>query len=307
MNRMDRLFAITVLLQSRPRLRAVDLAETFGVSKRTIYRDIVALSESGIPVVALPGEGYTLMEGFTLPPLAFTPAEASALFLGARLLASQAAGRLPAAAEGALAKIAAILPPGARQQVERLTAMIGFITPRARFDLDDPRLALLQQAVLERRVIALRYHGLARDEVTERQVEPHHLTYAGGAWYVDGFCRLRQDGRAFRFDRIEDLVLLDERFTPRTIEPPSPPEPIVVRVRFAGRVARWVRERQHYAFAGEEAAPGGDGVIMTYRLDAAGEMTPWLLSWGAAAEVLAPPALRAALRDEARALADQLA
>jgi predicted DNA-binding transcriptional regulator YafY len=93
-NRTDRLFAITVLLQSRTRLRAQDLALRFGVSKRTVYRDIAALSESGVPVVSLPGEGYELMEGFSLPPLAFTTGEASALFLGGRLLAEHATGRL---------------------------------------------------------------------------------------------------------------------------------------------------------------------------------------------------------------------
>ena len=98
MNRIDRLFAITLLLQARGRLRAKDLAVWFEVSERTIYRDIAALSESGVPVVSLPGEGYELMEGFFLPPLLFTSVEASALLLGAQMLTSHATGRLPASA-----------------------------------------------------------------------------------------------------------------------------------------------------------------------------------------------------------------
>src|SRR5262245_45552183 len=114
MNRIDRLFAILLKLQGKSPITSLDLARSFEVSQRTVYRDIAALSEMGVPVVALPGEGYTLMEGFYLPPLVFTPSEATALFLGARMLALEAAGCLPADAEQALTKIAHILPDKTR-------------------------------------------------------------------------------------------------------------------------------------------------------------------------------------------------
>jgi predicted DNA-binding transcriptional regulator YafY len=306
MNRTDRLFAITVMLQGRARVRAADLAATFGVSERTIYRDMAALNEGGVPIVSLPGAGYELMPGYTLPPLAFTPAEATALALGARLLAQQAAGRWPASAETAVAKIVAILPAAVREQVDRLTGIVHFVTPAARFDLDDPRLALLRQAIAERRVVWLRYHGRARDEPTERAVEPARLTYGDGVWFLSGYCRLREGPRAFRLDRIEELAPLAERFTPRAVAAPPAGEPPIVQIRVAARAARWVRERQHYAFIEEMPDPDGDGVIMTYRPDAAAELTPWLLGWGAAVEVLAPPELREAIRREAQALADLL-
>ena len=73
MNRIDRLFAILLLIQRKRRVRAIDLAQAFEVSERTIYRDMAALSESGVPIVALPGAGYELVEGYYLPPLLFTP------------------------------------------------------------------------------------------------------------------------------------------------------------------------------------------------------------------------------------------
>jgi len=205
MNRIDRLFAILLRLQSKKQIRAQDLAKTFEVSRRTIYRDIAALSEMGVPIVSLPGEGYELMEGFYLPPLIFTPVEASALFLGAQMLAGQAAGHLPENAECALTKIATVLPQATRQQVERLNEIIHFILPQARFNLDDPRLVTLQQAILEHRVVHLRYHSYSRNETTERDVEPHQLTYSNGAWYVTGYDRLQEDIRAFRLDRMDGL------------------------------------------------------------------------------------------------------
>jgi predicted DNA-binding transcriptional regulator YafY len=301
---MDRLFAITVLLQSRARLRALDLAQRFGVSRRTIYRDMSALSESGVPIVSLPGEGYELMEGFSLPPLAFTPEEASALFLGGRLLTEHATGRLGMDAAQALEKLAAILPAPTRAWVERLTAIVGFIASRPRFDLDDSRLALLQDAIAERRVVHLRYHSRSRDEATERDVEPVRLHYNDGVWYVTGYCRLRTGSRDFRLERIEELAVLDEVFAPRDAGTETA-QRIEVRVRFAASARRWVRERQHYGFVREQTGADG-GAVMTYRVEAIDEMLPWLRGWGPAAEVLTPVELREELREEAKQMVEML-
>ena len=304
MNRLDRLFAITLMLQAKGRLRAKDLAAWFEVSERTIYRDIAALSESGVPVVSLPGEGYELMEGFFLPPLLFTPAEASALLLGAQMLTSHASGRLPASAQQALAKIAAILPDELRLEMQRLGEIVQFVAPSQRFDLDHPLLATLQQAIGERRVVRLRYHSYNRNEVTEREVEPQQLAYSSGAWYLSGYCRLRQGERAFRLDRIDGLDLLKKTFKPRPADRPQG-EPIEVTIRFQPDVVRWVRERQHYAFQAEEPAPDG-GAVMVYRLGTLQEIKPWLLSWGAAAEPLTPAHLRDEMRQEILKLVEKL-
>jgi predicted DNA-binding transcriptional regulator YafY len=305
MNRIDRLFAILLMLQNEPRVRAQDLAEKFEVSKRTIYRDITALSEMGVPIVSLPGEGYELIEGFYLPPLVFSDDEALALFLGARLLIQQAAGRLTQKAEQALAKILVALPKESRQRVEALAEIIRFITPQDRFNLDEPQLVTLQQAIQNQQVIFIRYHSYNQNETTEREVEPHQLSYADGAWYVSGYCRLRQGPRSFRLSRIEQLSLQAETFVKQL---PAEPETewIRVQIRFAKAAARWVRERQHYGFQAEELSSDGEAVLMTYCLNTPSEIVPWVLSWGAAAEVLAPQHLREQLRQEAIKLANML-
>jgi predicted DNA-binding transcriptional regulator YafY len=305
MNRIDRLFGILLILQNQPRVRAQDLAQKFEVSKRTIYRDITALSEMGVPLVSLPGEGYELIEGFYLPPLIFTDDEAMALFLGARLLIQQAAGALTLKAEQALAKLAVALPKETRQRVESLTGIISFITPQDRFNLDEPQLMTLQQAIQQQRVIHLRYHSYNRDETTERDVEPHQLFYSDGVWYVSGYCRLRQGPRSFRLSRIEKLTLQADTFVKRGLVEPEL-EPVTVQIRFSDTVARWVRERQHYAFQREEVLPIQRGVLMTYQVDSVSEIVPWVLSWGAAAEVLTPQDLREQLRQEAAKLVNML-
>lgn len=306
MNRIDRLFAILLSLQRHKRIRSQDLADKFHVSKRTIYRDILALSESGVPVVSLPGEGYELMEGYYLPPLNFTDTEATALILGTQLLKQQAAGTVTIGAEQALEKIAAALPPNVRERVEALTNIIGFFAGRDRFNLDDPRLMTLQKAIQSRRVVHLRYHGYDRDATTERVLEPYQLYYVMGAWYVEGFCRLRKEMRTFRLSRIEKLAPGADVFVKRPRERREIRGTTIVKIRFNDKIVRWVRERQHYGFV-KERAQGNKGVVMTYQVLKLTDIMPWALSWGAGAEALEPKELREMIRSEAKMIASRLA
>jgi biotin operon repressor len=147
MNRIDRLFAILLLIQRKRCLRAVDLAQAFEVSERTIYRDMTALSESGVPIVALPGTGYQLTEGYYLPPLLFSPDEAAALFLSIQMLLAHTTGGIHANATSALAKIAVILPTPLRQTTEHLAATIQFFKPAARFTGDDPQVEIMTHLI----------------------------------------------------------------------------------------------------------------------------------------------------------------
>ncbi|HEX3303711.1 MAG TPA: YafY family protein, partial [Thermomicrobiales bacterium] len=296
-------FAITTMLQRKGTVRAVDLAAAFEVSTRTIYRDITALSEAGVPVVSLPGKGYTLTEGFFLPPLVFTTGEAAAVALGTRMLATQASGRHVKEAERALEKIAAVLPNDVRDEVDRLNGIITISHPPGRFDLDDPNLVKLQQAILEHRVVSITYHSRTGDEITERQVEPVELAYIDHIWYLGGYCRLRRAHRSFRVNRMTSLTIGEDRFISK---PSSRGErrPIEVKVRFAEEVLPWVRERPHWSFEREEA--DGDGAVMTFLPDHLTEISSWILSWGAAAEPLTPPELRALIRAEAGAIAERL-
>ncbi len=304
MNRIDRLFAILLTLQHKRRVRAQDLARQFEVSKRTIYRDMSALNQMGIPLAAMPGEGFELVEGFYVPPLMFSEEEAVALTLGLRLLTQQAAGSLTRNADSALAKIKVALPGLVRVRSEALTNIIGFITPGKRFDLDDPQLLVIQKAIQECRVIHIRYHGYQKDEVTERNVEPHQLFYSDGIWYLEGYCRLRKDTRAFRLSRVEKLNLQNEVFPKRRAGKSENAKTIEVQIRFKAEILRWVRERQHYGFQREEILP--DGVVMTYEVHKVSEIAPWILSWGDAAEALSPEELRMSLRETAKKLANLL-
>jgi predicted DNA-binding transcriptional regulator YafY len=250
-NRTDRLFAITVLLQKQKRIRAADLARMFDISERTVYRDILALNESGIPVVSLPGFGYELMEGYVLPPLMFSAREARSLLLAAEMLAARSRGQLAKDVQQALAKLTVVLPKNVREETGHFSKAIRVMLPETRFDLDDPKLASLYEAIRERRVVWLSYHSYSKNRLTERGVEPLELNLAEGSWYLNAFCRLRQASRAFHLSRIEALRVGSETFQLRQIEPLKPVKQIID-ILFEETVVRWVRERQHYGFEAEE-------------------------------------------------------
>jgi predicted DNA-binding transcriptional regulator YafY len=303
MNRIDRLFAIILLLQHRRRIKAFEIAQRFEVGLRTVYRDVSALLESGVPIISVPGVGYELMDGYTLPPLVFTPDEAAGLFLGAKMLLSHTSGSTATHTERALERLVVAMPNQVRERAENLTRAIDFHAPRKRFDLNHPHLQAISDAIRDRRVIRLEYHALNHIQTKLRDLEPARLTYDQNAWYVDGFCRLRQAQRAFRLERIERLEVLPEVFSlHKTVSEQM--QLLTAKVRFAAHIQRWVLENQHYGF--ESLEQDGTGVVMTYRVKAIAELRPWLLGWGADAEALEPPALRNAIRLEAQRILEQL-
>ncbi|MFN8488449.1 MAG: YafY family protein [Caldilineaceae bacterium] len=310
MNRLDRLLGYLLLLQSRDLVRAQDLAAQFEVSERTVYRDMEALAEIGVPVVGQAGEGYRLMEGYTLPPVMFTETEARALFLAISMLRGLTSpGPTQTAAATALVKVRAVLPATLRAQVELLQTMIGFYAiGRPLLDMDDEKFVQLQGAINQHKVVYIHYHAQHTNRITAREIEPLHLAYVDNTWLVQAYCRLRQDVRNFRLDRIDHLAVRAETFAPQDISrrrPLDEGEPVMVR--FSADIVRWVRERQYFGFR-EELAEAEDGsVVMRYQVTDLIQLARWLLSWGDDMEVLEPADLRATVAETAARMVKQYA
>src|SRR5215216_4850566 len=160
MNRTDRLLAIVLELQARGKRRAEDLAATFEVGKRTIYRDIQALCEAGVPVISTPGRGYALVEGYFLPPLRFTPDEALMLLLGGEVMAQSFDAEYAAAAQSAGRKIEGVLPEAMREQVHSLQQSIRFIQePASLQNAEANQLRQLRRAIVGRHTVRFQYHA----------------------------------------------------------------------------------------------------------------------------------------------------
>ncbi|MCU0464118.1 MAG: YafY family transcriptional regulator [Anaerolineae bacterium] len=300
MNRIDRLFATLLLLYARRRVRAEELAERFAVTERTVYRDMKSLIEAGVPVVSMPGIGYGLVEGFQLPPLALSPNEAVALTIGARMFLQQATGSIYRDAETALQKVENVLPPSVKNNAQTLAASIDFIAPQNRLDFDQPTVRALVSATLNRRVVRLRYRD-REGWASEREIEPMRLSYSDGGWYISAYCRLRAGLRSFRLSRIEQAEVSAESFTPRLFLPSPLPQQHTIHIRFAPGADVRATERPHYGFVRIEA-----GDIWVYQVNQFEEIIPWVMAFGAQAEVISPPDLRAHLRAEAQKLINLL-
>lgn len=307
MNRTDRLVAMVMYLQGRRVVRAADLAAHFEVTERTIYRDISALSEAGVPIAGEAGVGYSLMKGYQLPPVMFTVEEATSFFVGGELVKQFTDASLQAPMVSALEKLRAVLPRDRQEHVERLvrnTLVLGrgHTPPEPGAQ---PWLLPVQQGVVQRRVLHLRYRGRGREEETGREVEPLGVVFHSGAWYLVAWCRLRKDFRQFRVDRIRALEARAETFPPRAdfslarhMEEAVPAaETVAVRVWFDRRALERAR-RESYAtlIEGRKRDGGSEYELYSYSLE---WLARWLLSFGEWAEAVAPAALRDLVRAEA--------
>ncbi len=322
MNRTDRLLAIILELQGKGRQRAEDLAETFETSKRTIYRDIQALGEAGVPVVSIPGRGYSLMKGYFLPPLSFTTDEATMLLLGSDLMAQSFDAQYRAAALAASRKIEGVLPEKLRDEVRYLQDSIRFVTTDAmERPAETEKLQQLRRAILQRSTVRFCYftrhpsstaeaegdsiHHQASPAQSTREADPYGLVHFLNAWHIIAYCHLRQGIRNFRLDRIDDLVLLPKTFQrPANFNMSKPKSEqqrsMCVRALFDKEVTRWVRESPSYYITSEEETPAG--LLVTLKPHQESEVLQWLLSWGSHVRVLEPETLRLRIAEEAQAM-----
>ncbi len=308
MNRTDRLLAIVLELQGKGRQRAEDLARTFETSKRTIYRDIQALGESGVPLISTPGHGYSLMPGYFLPPLSFSTEEATMLLLGSDFMAQNFDAQYRAAAQSASRKITGVLPPKLRNEVEYLQNSIRFVALGVNSNsAEHEKLQLLRRAILDHHMIHFTYHTRytsgGNDTTNERDANPYGLSYFLQSWHLVAYCHLRQDNRVFRLDRIENLTILDKTFQrPENFQlrPPSREKDrsIVIRALFDHEVARWVREARSFPISSKEETP--EGLLVTLMVRQEKLALQWLLSWGQHVRVLEPESVRQQLFEEAQ-------
>ncbi|MGD8904907.1 MAG: YafY family protein, partial [Anaerolineae bacterium] len=213
-NVATRLISIILMLQRRGTLKAGELAEELGVSERTVHRYMGMLDELGIPIYSERGPygGFSLVRGYKLPPLIFTPEEATALYLGAELVRDIWGASYFDAAAAATAKLDNVLPDALVQEVRQAQRGL-LVTGWLRRDYGPwaPILDDLRRAVARRRRTVLTYQSF-RQEVTQRSVDPYALALQWGNWYLVAYCHLRSDMRTFRVDRIQQVEIRAETF-----------------------------------------------------------------------------------------------
>ena len=213
--RLSRLTAIITQLQSKRIVTANYLAERHNVSVRTIYRDIRTLEKSGIPIITEEGKGYSIMEGYHLPPVLFTEDEANALITIEQLASKNKDQSLSENVSSAIEKIKAILKYSQKGNADLLADRIYFGGQQSEKKTSS-NLMQIQSAIIHFKLLEIEYLS-SENERTTRQIEPFAVYSIHGNFLLIAFCRLRDDFRAFRIDFIETLKTLNETFTPHNM------------------------------------------------------------------------------------------
>lgn len=215
--RLSRLTAMLTQLQTKRVLTSTKLAEKFGVSVRTIYRDIKALEQAGVPIVTEEGKGYTLMEGYRVPPVMFTENEANALVTAEQLVLKNRDSSLIKEYAEAVNKIKAVLLYTTKEKADLLSKRIAVSATMPDTSRSNS-LTLIQNALTDFKVLKITYQSEHKHEKTERNIEPFALYYSlEESWTLIAYCRLRKDYRMFRLSRISKLKTLEEKFTPHKL------------------------------------------------------------------------------------------
>ncbi|OCT11340.1 transcriptional regulator [Paenibacillus pectinilyticus] len=307
MNKTDRLLAIVLELQRNQVLRAEDLAAIFETSVRTIYRDIQALSEAGVSVIGAPGQGYSLMEGYFLPPVSFTVEEAVTLLIGTDFIEHWFDAHYGSKSRASRGKIEAILPEPIRSETSRIRKNFRLLASAediARMQ-EKAYLEAIRRAILEERKIRFRYSKRIAEGDGNREnvrtVAPYGLVLHQGSWVLVARCELRQNIRHFRLSRMSELIELEDRFmlpADFLLDVYQPPDDrdVLVRIWVQPDIADKVRESNNFYI--ETIEDHTEGLLVTLRVRQPEELLQWVLGWGAGVVVLEPESFRDRVRNE---------
>lgn len=283
----DRLIGILSVLLQKEKCTAPELAEKFEVSRRTINRDIETLCRAGIPICTTQGSGggIRIMEGYRMDRTLLTSKDMQMILAGLRSLDSVSGSRY-------YGQLMEKLQAGASDFVSGRDSVLIDLSSWYKESLA-PKIALIQDAIEERKRIAFRYYGPGGESV--RTVEPHYLIFKWSSWYVWGWCKKREDFRMFKLNRMEELKKTEEGVEPRQVPMPDLsnerifPANIRVRALFEPD-AKWrlVEEFGPHCFEEQE-----DGRLL-FQMDYSDEesLIGWLLTFGAKAEVMEPDSVK---------------
>ncbi|WP_099366669.1 helix-turn-helix transcriptional regulator [Sphingobacterium sp. 1.A.4] len=300
--RFDRIVEILIQLQSKRIVKAQDLADRFEVSLRTIYRDMKSLEQAGVPIIGEAGTGYSIMNGYNLPPVSFNKEEALS-FVATEKLAEKFFDNSTSRHYGsAMMKIKAILKSHDQEMLEHMQGQI--IMKKQDNPIFSNHAPQLLNATLtsiaQKRQLRILYQGIKDDQANDRTIEPLGVLHEIGYWYIIAYCLVRKDYRQFRSDRVMEVNLLESDFSKEhlsmeeyiALNPPTTYERSKVRIKVSKEMAPHVRwQRNHYGYISEEKKD--DHFIMQFDCrDIEHEFPRWLLMFADHIEVLEPAILK---------------
>lgn len=300
MNRLHRLVNILIHLQSKRIIKAQELADKFGISLRTVYRDMASLEQAGVPILSEAGVGYSLLKGYNLPPLQLTDHEVTAFFTAGKFLHIYSEKSVSGSFESGLTKIKAIINLAEKERVSVLEEKLKVLANPYLEKKEEGKVPFNEvfKAVYEKLLLEFNYIGLSDLEPKARRVEPIGIYSFGQHLYLIAWCKEKEDYRTFRFDRISDFKIKHERFNSKhpkmdvfiqKLKSEKGLEKVVIQIDL--EAYRYVDEQKYYqGIVSEEKV--GDKMIMTFLSGSLEGFSHWFLLLGSEADIIEPLILK---------------
>jgi predicted DNA-binding transcriptional regulator YafY len=299
MNRIDRVSAILIQLQSRRVVKASDIADRFNISLRTVYRDVKTLEEAGIPIIGEAGVGYSIMDGYRLPPVMFTREEATAFLTAEKFVEKLTDAPTMEHHKSAMYKIRAILKTAEKNLLEDIDSKIEVLRNHAQPEVDNKdHIQTLLNNISQKKVLTLDYFANHSQEHTKRDIEPIGIFFKDGYWHLIAYCRMRNDYRDFRIDRINCIKATDKTFDSKhptlkayIAQTAKEKELDMVVISVDKKIYGRLDGQKYYSgFISEKTV--GNQVEMTFLTSSLEGFARWFMFFGDAAEIVSPDSLK---------------
>lgn len=313
MNRIDRVSNILIQLQSKRVVKAQEIASRFEISLRTVYRDIRTLEEAGIPLIGEAGVGYSIMDGYKLPPVMFTLEEATAFLTAEKLVEKLTDASTKTAYTSAMYKVRSVLRNTEKDYLENIEEHIQVIdNPYLPKGEENNHIQTILQCISLKNILTINYFANHDQKTTKRNVEPCGIYYQGNKWYLIGFCQLRNDYRNFRIDRISAIKVTETKFT--KVHPTlkaflkqitKEKEMFTVVMTINKNVVSYLGDQKYYnGFVSQKEL--ADKIEMTFLTCSIEGFARWYMMFGDSADIVSPKSLKDNIKKIALAISKKI-
>lgn len=302
MNKFDRITAILIHLQSKRLVTAQELSDRFEVSIRTIYRDIETLINAGVPIIGEVGVGYSMMEGYRLPPVMFTQEEAIAFLMAEKMVDKYADTQNSKHFQSALFKIKSVLRSTDKKIAEEMDNRIAVVKSEKQNEVTDKNLPLIMRSLTDKETLQITYTAFDPKTTASQMIEPIGLINENGIWNTIAYSNQTKEYRHFRIDRITQIKLTGHSFSKKHLSLKEYTDSLKAqeiifrpRIKVKKEIAHFIEEQKYkYGFVSERE--NGNSFEMEFKTDCLQTFSRWFLTIADNAIIVEPQELKLLLK-----------
>lgn len=302
MNKFDRITAILIHLQSKRLVTAQELSDRFEVSPRTIYRDIETLYNAGVPIIGEIGVGYSMMEGYRLPPVMFTQEEAIAFIMAEKMVDKYGDAQNSKHFQSALFKIKSVLRSTEKEKTEEMDNRITIVKSEQQSEVIDKNLPLIMRSLTDKEALQITYTALDPKTTASQIIEPIGIINENGVWNTIAYSNQIKEYRHFRIDRISQIKLTGKPFSQQHLNlkeyiDSKKKKEIIYRpkIKIKKEVAHFIEEQKYkYGYVSEKEME--NSIEMKFETTCLQTFSRWFLTFADNAKIIEPQELKVLLK-----------